>query len=509
MKRRLYLYVLVVICVMFAINSAYQCLTVPFENDEKLQFVNNASYESNGFLYYSVFDFISSAWDEYRYDYRNRLLSWGLGLAAIPLLFCVGRSIKDSFTGLLVAFLLASNVAHLAASSYHRFYTANECFIILATGLCIWACLGKSWLRWMCYLLAMLAVISSLMLSLLLLPIHLVIVLLTSPQRSVALKRFAWVALVCCLLWGFLVNRDCTGLNRVSYGDFNKWSLVTVSDILLSHGENHRSYISESLDLNTFVAPVKRTGNGFLQILKWLTLLAGIGVWRFSRSAAWKKLTRVKLALFVGVACVTVLLIAFSYSVKNLIKPSNLLWLIPNVALILGLAMRTSRVFRIAMLTAILLASPYLSLTTTMACGFNNVYVRYAFSRQNRGELIVVEHLPTVCLPTVLSSVLNVPHFRKNAPGMLVLTDTRADMMRFLLSSDPTHWKRIWLLTTISRGLERYLGDGRPVIMGNHSVRYLRFNPKRVYESDLLLYYIIIEPSDAGESVDLNALRQR
>ncbi len=497
MKRRCW-FCLLTICGMFAIISAYQCLTIPFEGDEKIQLIDQAGFESNGCLYYSVFSLVSSAWEKYPYDYRNRLLSWWLGLAAIPLLFWVGRSIKDSFTGLLVAFLLASNVSHLAAASFHRFYTANEFCTILATGLCLWACRGQRWSRWCWYLMAMLASVESMLLSLLLLLIHLFIVLLTSTQRSVALKRFGLVALICSLVWGFLVCRDPTGLKRIQYVDFDRWSLVTFSDVLFSYGENHRCCVSDSMNMINFAEPVKRAGNGSLLIVRWLTMLAVIGVWRWSRSAAWKKLTRVKLALLLGMACITILVLAFSYSVKNLIKPTNLLWLIPYVVLLLGLAMRTSRVFRIVMLTAVLLATPYLSLTTMIAGGFNNVYYRYAFSRWRQGELIVAEHMPTVSLPTVLSSVLNVPHFRQNAPGVLVKTD-RTNMVRFLLWSDTSPWKRIWLLTSRRQELEQCIGKGHPVKIGNHTVRYIRFNPVVMLESRLFLYYIIIEPSDVSE----------
>ncbi len=503
MKRRCFI-LLIIICFIFAIISAYQCLTVPFSNDEQIPNINDLSgYESNGCLYYYTFRLISSAWDNYPYDYRNRFLCWGLGLAAIPLLFWVGRSIKDSFTGLLVAFLLAGNVAHLAAASYHRFYTANECCSILATGLCLWACRGQSKLRWGWYLLAMLASVASTMLSLLLLIIHLGIVLLTSHQNSVALKRFAWVALLCCLFWGWLLYRDRAGLYRFNYGEFRADSVVTVSDMLLSYGGNRCSYVSDSLNLNNFVAPVKRAANGSLQILSWLTLLAGIGVWRWSCSVAWQHLARVKLALVVGVACITALFIAYSLGVRNLAKASNLLWLIPYMVLILGLAMRTSRLFRIAMLTAILLASPYLSLMTTIWSAYNTEFVYYAVSHRRAGEVMVFNDMRTVSLPVAWQKVLHVFHFRHNAPGVVIIEGDDRRSLHTLFWADTMPWRRIWLFANERRELERYLGDGRPVRVGNHTVRYLKVSGI----DRINIYYIIIEPSSLSEGEELTPRR--
>ncbi len=219
----------------------------PFSADEQLAYINSRSgYESNGCLYYYGFSFISSAWDMYPSDYRNRLLCWFFGLVAIPLLFWVGRSIKDDFTGLLVAFMLAGNVAHLSAASYHRFYSINECCTVLATWLCLWACRDQGWSRWVWYLLAMLAVIASTMLSLPLLIIHLPIVLLTSPQRSVALKRFTWAVLLCSLFWGWMLYRDRSGVDRFDYGDFSEGSSITISDMMLGYGSHRSGVVSDS-----------------------------------------------------------------------------------------------------------------------------------------------------------------------------------------------------------------------------------------------------------------------
>ena len=501
-KRRCFIFLLV-ICCFFAIISAYQCLTVPFSQDEQLPYINYGSgYESNGCLYYYVFSFISSAWGEYPSDYRNRILCWGLGLAAIPLLFWIGRSINDSFTGLLVAFLLAANVAHLAAASYHRFYTINECCTILATGLCLWACRGRSWSRWGWYLLAMLAAVASMLLSLLLLLIHLAIVLLASSQRSVALKRFAWAALLCSLFWGWLVYRDRFGLDRFYYGDFGEKSVIIMSDMILGYGGNRDSVVSYSQYLEGFVAPAKRAGNGSLQILKWLTLLAGIGIWRWRRSAAWKNLARVKLALVAGLGCIIAVSVAYSLGVRNLIVASNFICLIPYVVLILGLAMRTSRVFRIAMLTVILLASPYLSLLTTIWGAYNNVLIRYAVSHRRAGEVIVFDELRTVSLPAAWQKALNVPHFRHNAPGVVNVSIHGKGMLRFLHTlfwAETTPWRRVWLLTKDRPELKRYLGNGCPVRLGNHTVHYL----KTFGDNRLELYYIIIEPYDASEGEEL------
>ncbi len=495
MKRRYWIW-LMVICGMFAIISAYQCLTVPFEGDEHIPCIlGTSSFESNGCLYYYVFNFISSAWDEYRFDYRNRLLSWGLGLASILILFWVGRSIKDSFTGLLVAFMLAANVSHLAAASYHRFYTANECCTILATGLCLWACRGQSWSRWGWYLLAMMAAIASMLLSVPLLLIHCSIVFLTSPQRSVALKRFAWVALLCCLFWGLLVYLDREGYDRFQYCcDFKETSVATISYVMLSYGASLNCAVDSRSDFNV------------LQILKWLTLLAGIGIWRLSRSAAWKNLARVKLALVVGLVCITALLIVYSLSIKNLVSETrhNVLWLIPYVVLILGLAMRTYRVFRIAMLTAILLASPVLSSMTTLCdLGANNEIVRFAMSHLRVGEVMVLSNQRAVSLPVAWKTVLNVPQFRDNEPGVVIIAKDVKGFIHTLFWADTMPWRRIWFITQEKRELEQYLGNGNPVRLGNHSVCYLRAYRDEKTDPDIYdLYYIIIEPLQRVEEMN-------
>ncbi len=256
---------------------------------------------------------------------------------------------------------------------------------------------------------------------------------------------------------------------------------------------------------------VKR--NHSLQIPKWLTLLAGISVWRWNRSVSWTHLTRVKLALVVGIGCIIALLVTYSLGVKNLIVARKLTWLIPYVVLILGLAMRTSRVFRIAMLTAILLASPYLSLMTTIWGACNNVLVRYAVCHRRAGEVMVFNDLRTVGLPDAWQAVLNVPHFRHNEPGVVIIEGDVRRFLHTLLWADTMPWGRIWLFNNFineRQELERYLGNGRPVRFGNHTVRYLRSYRAGKFEHDMLdLYYIIIEPSDASDGEDMRYRRQR
>ena len=366
--------------------SAYLMCTQPHQGHEHVPGITGKflkagveAVESNGLLYsyFMLFTIPDTS-----PDWLLRLPAAICSLLTLFFVYAAGRDIGGRALGLCCAFMLAVNTSFIALAVHHRFYSTGEMFCALATWALIRACQSHSRRWWALYGLAMCAAISSMVLSAVLLIVHAPICLMYSSKRASACRRLLAVCLAVGAIFIWLNQRDPEALERVDYGNADT-NLSFYTEFWLHNGSDLEHFQPEQAHelYNDAHFPIQR--RGFACVIA-VALLSAF-LWRRERCG------KFFLALILGFFLASAAFYLFSRFAHNISRSSNLAFMYPSFAMILGYAMWRCKIIRLAAL-GLVLYNPYAFWGTYAFANLNNDLERFVTEHMRPGDVIISEN---------------------------------------------------------------------------------------------------------------------
>lgn len=320
--------------------------------------------ESNGILYYvGVLGPMVTIADSNKLFLR--LPSVVFAAMSLWMVYLLGCRIGGRQTGFLSLFLLGVHGVHLSYSSFVRFYSLN-----------LLLCLVSSWLLleivthyqtssaehlvqnrkhtislWTAYILSVTGLITTMVGSVFLMPVHWITLLVMLPNKRQAIASATLLAMFSAGLCLLLVQRDSAALHRMAYGELSMEQVMkaTYNTLGTFPQERAKQIIQFWPDDPVLYITWAFAGANALVVVAG----AGTFMWRSRRSPRSKPLSnrqKIKLcfrqsatllvALWALLPLATILV--FSYVKSNILNTANCLFVVPASVLIIGYFLASS-----------------------------------------------------------------------------------------------------------------------------------------------------------------------
>ncbi len=327
------------------------CWTENKTSHEITKFLNDTiGPESNGFLYYQLMHAWCDNSDNTNTLPKRRLFSLACSLLTLAGVATLGKMLNGSWrSGSMGAAYLASNLIFLSISAHARFYAFSLTFGVWGTILLLLYCRQhKTWL-WCLYTLTMITMVMSMIVDILLLPLHLTYTLLTSPSRREK-KAIILTFIIVLSVAGALWLRASAATYRMDA--YHPFSLASTVRQRLFNGSNndihyawmHTLQLSPNWHMGTRFscsqiittdarAQCTATCTGLLIICSAIKAFQAI-ILSFYRQQSIKQ-QRIN-ALTVGFILVTAIIILEDCLGKGILNAYNTIVLLPIAAVLLG-----------------------------------------------------------------------------------------------------------------------------------------------------------------------------
>ncbi|MBQ7568196.1 hypothetical protein IJT17_05250 [bacterium] len=469
---------LLAIIAFFSVLIGYLGITNTLASDEGIYRYPDGHFESNGMLYYALQTRAHYAWHVFKEQrlhifsepdaWQNRGLACLCGIIMLISSFWLGRTIKDSRLGIILCFVLGCNCAFQASAACGRFYTVAGMLKIWATKQQLNASRRQALIWWAAYAVCLISMLLGSVMTAAVLLLHLFAVLAAFRTRA-NIFRLAVCLAAALLCLGWLFSRDSGALQRINSGASQQNWL----SCLLCNGYSD-SFIDCAPMGSESIGPerqrARRLRLGILASLS-LAMLLGSG-------AVGSSYTRQRDYCGMDIAVLWTLLLAvsaiaaYSYFCSPVVAPRHMPCLIPIAALGIAISSHRWRIARQLWLTAVLLASPLMALSTNLYQNIDYRAIHWIRDRYRAGD---------ICIFDVTINGMDTPYYLAcgaEAPLPCELIDRlthgmeRRHDVRQLLSAivfQPyAPYRRVFVLTADINAMNDFLRRSKPGYIGSH-----------------------------------------
>ena len=313
-------------------------------------------YESNGVFYAQIHSLLFTGDSPIL---AKRSISIISGLLLIVMVFVIGKHLSGARLGLCAAFVLVTNSQFIMLSVHHRFYMFSTLMCAIATWLLIKSCRKQGITWWVLYALAMVGCATSMVLSLVMFPTHILMALWLVPrqQRWGTLSKLSIIGLILLGAFIWMNYRDPQAMNRPSYDTLPGYR--DCYDIW-----KHNGFAFSSIDVPTQKEFCHQIEDMLLPLAGTLTLIAVIVLCQIPFTRANDSCAKVSQTCALGLLFTITSYWAFSTLYKNIVNTHNAVWFLPLFCLMIGYGISRYRILRLPLLCSLLIATPILFMPT-------------------------------------------------------------------------------------------------------------------------------------------------